>query len=248
MSDWTYPLRLGDDALIAGQWLSGWCAHAPQLEEDVALANIALDLFGQARALLTHAGELEGAGRDEDALAFLRGERELSNVLLVELPDRDFATCVARLLFFAGYTNLLYDRLCASGDPVLAGIAGKAVKETAYHLDHAVTWTLRLGDGTEESHRRMQAAVDTIWPYTHELFATDEVFAAAARDGTGADPALLRAPWLALVEPVLAEATLRRPTDGWAPAGGREGRHTETFGAQLAQMQYVHRAHPGVRW
>jgi ring-1,2-phenylacetyl-CoA epoxidase subunit PaaC len=246
-------LGLGDDALVAAQRLAQWCARAPELEEDIALTNIALDQLGVARALLSYAGELEGAGRDEDALAYLRDDREFRNVLLVELPDGDFAVAVGKLLFLAAYQRDRYERLAgplsgagserrgrSEGDGLrqgdderLAGIAAKAVKESAYHLDHGILWTLRLGDGTGESHRRMQSAVDELWPYTHELF-----------DGND-----LRGGWLATVEPVLAEATLTRPADeGWQPRGGREGRHTEHLSYLLAEMQVLHRAHPGARW
>ncbi|WNV87808.1 1,2-phenylacetyl-CoA epoxidase subunit PaaC [Umezawaea sp. Da 62-37] len=244
-ADCRYVLRLGDDALIAAQRLVQWCSRAPALEEDVALANIALDQLGQARALLTAAGDLEGLGRDEDALAFLRTEAEFGNVLLVELANGDFAFSVAKLLFFGAYQNLLYQELSTSDDPVLAGIAAKAVKETAYHVEHAALWTVRLGDGTEESHRRMQTAVDEVWPYTHELFAGDDVTAAA---GLAVPPEDLRPTWSDLVDEVLAEATLRRPADGWAPAGGRAGAHTEDFGYLVGEMQVLHRAHPGARW
>jgi len=226
-------LCLGDDALVAAQRLAQWCSRAPEMEEDVALANIALDQLGAARLLLSYAGDLEGAGRDEDALAFLRDDRELRNCLLVELPDPDFAHTIAKLLFLAAYQRLHYERLAAGPDERLASIAAKTVKESAYHLDHAMLWTLRLGDGTAESHRRMQAAVDEVWPYTHELFEDD---------------ADLRGAWLSIVEPVLAEATLDRPADGWAPTGGRSGQHTEHLSYLLAEMQVLHRAHPGARW
>lgn len=226
-------LCLGDDALVAAQRLGAWCSRAPEMEEDVALANIALDQIGAARLLLSYAGEAEGAGRDEDALAFLRTDREFHNCLLVELPDPDFAHTIAKLLFLAAYQRLNYERLAAGPDERLASIAAKAVKESAYHLDHATLWTLRLGDGTAESHARMQAAVDEVWPYTHELFEDD---------------AELRQAWLSTVEPVLAEATLARPADGWAPSGGRSGRHTEHLSYLLAEMQVLHRAHPGARW
>ncbi|GAB3465672.1 1,2-phenylacetyl-CoA epoxidase subunit PaaC [Actinophytocola sediminis] len=238
-----YVCLLGDDALIAAQRLAQWCAGAPQLEEDVALANITLDLLGQAIRLLGYAGELEGLGRDEDALAYLRDEREFCNALLVELPNGDFATTIAKLLFFATYQHLLYDQLSTVDDPVLAGVAAKAVKETRYHVDHAVTWTLRLGDGTEESHRRIQAGVDEVWPYTHELFEPWPVPA-----GRVPEPGALREPWLARIEPVLGTATLRRPADGWAPTGGRRGRHTEAFSYLITELQCVHRAHPGAHW
>ncbi len=216
-------LALGDDALIAAQRLAEWTSNAAELEEDVALANIALDLLGQARMLLSRVG-------DEDELAYGRDEREFRNVQLVELPNGDFAQTIAKLLFFSAYQQELYQSLL--GDERLGDIAGKAVKEVAYHLDHATLWTLRLGDGTAESHRRMQDAVDAVWPYTHELFEGND----------------LRAGWLAAVEPILAEATLTRPADGWAPSGGRSGVHTEHFGYLLAELQYLHRAHPGARW
>ncbi|HLL64756.1 MAG TPA: 1,2-phenylacetyl-CoA epoxidase subunit PaaC [Micromonosporaceae bacterium] len=241
-----YALRLGDDALILAQRLSWWCSRAPELESDVAFANIALDQLGVARALLSYAGE--PAGRDEDSLAYLREDREYRNCLLVELPDRDFARTVTKLLFVAAYQVPLYAGLAGSVDDRLAGVAGKAVKESAYHLEHARLWTLRLGDGTAESHRRMQAAVDELWPYTAELFEADAVTSRLATAGVGVDPAGLRPAWQASVAPVLAEATLATPTTGWAPSGGRHGRHTEELAYLLAEMQVVHRAHPGARW
>ncbi len=228
-----YVLGLGDDALVEAQRLAAWCSRAPEMEEDVALANIALDQLGAARLLLTYAGELEGRGRDEDALAYRRDDRDFRNVLLVELPDADFAVMIAKLLFLSAYQVPLYRGLSTGEDGRLAGIAGKAAKESAYHLDHGTLWTVRLGDGTEESHRRMQAAVDEVWPYTHELFDWAPE---------------LRSSWLSTVEPALAEATLRRPADGWAPSGGRAGRHTEHLSYLLAEMQVLHRAHPGAVW
>jgi ring-1,2-phenylacetyl-CoA epoxidase subunit PaaC len=234
VSQFDEVLGLADDALIAAQRLAEWSARAPELEEDVALTNIALDQLGAARMLLSYAGELERAGRDEDALAYLRDDRDFRNVLLVELPNGDFAFTIGKLLLLAAYQRERYQRLAAGDDERLAGIAGTAVKESAYHVDHATLWTLRLGDGTDESHRRMQSAVDELWPYTYELFD-------AAPD--------LRTGWLAVVEPVLAEATLTRPADGgWAPRGGREGRHTEHLSYLLGEMQVLHRAHPGASW
>jgi ring-1,2-phenylacetyl-CoA epoxidase subunit PaaC len=224
-------LRIGDDALIAAQRLAEWCSRAPEMEEDVALANIALDQLGVARLVLTYAGE--SSGRTEDDLAFLRDDHEFRNCLLVELPNGDFGRTIAKLLFLAAYQSLRYDALAAGEDERLAAIAAKAGKESAYHLDHATLWTLRLGDGTDESHERSQRAVDDLWPYTHELFDGDD----------------LRAAWLATVEPVLAEATLTRPADGgWAPTGGRSGVHTEHLSYLLAEMQVLHRAHPGAKW
>lgn len=235
-----YALRLGDDALVAAQRLAEWTTRAPEMEEDIALANIALDQLGAARLLLSYAGELEGTGRDEDALAYLRDDRQFRNCLLVELPNGDFAVTMAKLLFLAAYQLPLYTALAGCADERLAAIAGKARKESAYHLDHAALWVRRLGDGTEESHRRMQAAVDEIWPYTHELFVADST--------APVDPSTLRPQWLATVEPVLAEATLTRPADRWGPSGGREGVHTEHLSYLLAEMQVLHRAHPGARW
>ncbi|HEX8630704.1 MAG TPA: 1,2-phenylacetyl-CoA epoxidase subunit PaaC [Catenuloplanes sp.] len=243
-----YLLRLGDDALVTAQRLAQWCASAPELEEDVALANIALDQLGAARQFLSYAGELEGAGRDEDDLAYLRDDRQFRNCLLVELPDGDFACTIGRLLFLSAHQGLLYARLAESSDDRLAGIAAKTRKESEYHLDHASLWTLRLGDGTEESHRRMQAAVDRLWPYTHELFVGDALTGRLAAAGVAPGPAALRPAWLALVEPVLTQATLHRPTDGWAPGGGREGLHTEHLSYLLGELQVVHRAHPGASW
>ena len=222
----TEALELGDDALVAAQRLGEWCASAPELEEDLALANIALDQLGAARLFLSYAGEADG--RTEDDLAYLRDDRQFRNCLLVELPNGDFAVTMAKLLFLAAHQKLRYDALAAGPDARLAAIAAKTRKETAYHLDHAARWVVRLGDGTAESHRRMQDAVDALWPYTHELGE--------------------REAWLALVEPVLAEATLVRPADGWAPVGGRDGVHTEHLSYLLAEMQVVHRAHPGARW
>jgi ring-1,2-phenylacetyl-CoA epoxidase subunit PaaC len=232
MTDVAFVLALGDDALIAAQRLGEWSSRAPSIEEDIALANIALDQLGVARLLLTYAGELEGQGRDEDALAYLRDDHEFTNVHLVELDNGDFAVTMAKLLFLSAYQKPLYDELAASPDERLAGIAGKARKESAYHLDHSAQWTVRLGDGTEESHRRMQAAVDRLWPYTYELFETYDV----------------RPQWTATVEDVLARATLERPADSQAPTGGRHGVHTEAMSYLLGEMQVLHRAHPGARW
>jgi ring-1,2-phenylacetyl-CoA epoxidase subunit PaaC len=242
----TYALRLGDDALILAQRLGGWIARAPQLEEDVALANIALDLLGQARALLTYAGSFDG--RSEDDLAYLRNERDFVNLQIVEQPNGDFAVTTARQLLFSTYQLALYQRLAASTDPTLAGVAGKAVKEVAYHRDHATQWTLRLGDGTEESHRRMQAGLDRIWPYADEMFRTDAVEQELVAAGVAVDAATLRAPWLEYLDAVLAEATLSRPETWTAPGGGRRGVHTESFGYLLAEMQHLARSYPGVTW
>jgi ring-1,2-phenylacetyl-CoA epoxidase subunit PaaC len=234
-------LRYGDDALIAAQRLGEWSGHAHDLEEDIALSNIALDQLGVARLLLSTVD-------DEDRLAYLREDYEFRNCLLVELPNGDFAVTVAKLLFLSAFQHRLYGGLAGSADGSLAAIGAKAVKESRYHLDHATQWTLRLGDGTEESHRRMQRAVDEVWPYTHELFADDAAFVGAAAAGLAPLPSSLRADWLSTVEDVLGRATLKRPADGWAPTGGRMGRHTEHLSYLLGEMQVLFRAHPGAQW
>ena len=243
-----YVLGLADDALILAQRLGELVTRAPQIEEDIALANIALDLLGQARILLGHAGEVEGAGRDEDDLAFLRDEREFRNVQLVEIPGGDFADTMARQLIFAGYQYELYRGLVGSADPTLAGLAAKAVKEVAYHRDHARQWVLRLGDGTEESHRRMQAGLDRTWPYVDELFEPGPGPGLALLDGIAVDPTALRPAWESFVGDVIAEATLTTPQPTWRARGGRIGYHTEHLGHLLPEMQYLYRAHPGASW
>jgi ring-1,2-phenylacetyl-CoA epoxidase subunit PaaC len=244
-----YVLALADDSLVAAHRLGEWIASAPELEEDVALANIGLDLLGQARSLLTHAGGMEGAGRDEDALAYFRDEREFLNVHLVERPNGDFAVTMARLLLLSTYLHELWSALRASTDETLAAIAHKAVKEVDYHVDHARMWVLRLGDGTEESHRRMQAALASEWPYAEELFDDSHVDTALVESGIAVDPSSLRDRWLKRVTGVAAEATLTVPEG--APAavtGGRRGIHTEQMGYLLAEMQHLARSHPGASW
>ena len=244
----TYCLRLGDDALVLGQRLCEWAARSPTIEQDVALLNLALDDLGRARSLLTHAGQLERQGRDEDDLAFLRDEPEFRNALLMELECGDFARTMARQLLVAAYALPLWTALTRSTDDVLAGIAGKAVKEVAYHLDHARSWVIRLGDGTDESTRRMQTALDELWPYAAELFESDALLERLVARGVAADPAALELPWRATVQDVLREATLTVPQSTWRPSGGRSGRHTESFGFLLAELQHLHRSHPGARW
>ena len=246
--NWVYALRLGDDALVYAQRLGGWIAAAPQLEEDVALGNIALDQLGQARSLLTYAGQLEGAGRDEDALAYLRDERDFVNAQIFELPRGDFADTTARMLVVAAYQYELFTDLQASTDETLAAVAAKAVKEVDYHRDHATQWTLRLGDGTDESHRRMQRGLDDLWPYVAELFESDDLVRRSADQGVAVDPATLEERVLAYVDAVLAEATLERPETNVRHTGGRRGIHTESMGYLLAEMQYLARSHPGARW
>ncbi|MBA2698596.1 MAG: phenylacetate-CoA oxygenase subunit PaaC [Nocardioidaceae bacterium] len=245
---WVYVLRLADDALIYAQRLAEWIASAPQLEEDVALGNIALDQLGQARSLLTYAGAAEGAGRDEDALAYFRDERDFVNAQIFELGRGDFGFTVARMLVAAAYQWELYSRLQHSTDETLAAVAAKAVKEVDYHRDHATQWALRLGDGTEESHARLQAGLDSLWPYVAELFESDDLVASLAAGGIAVDPAELEEPTLAYVEGVLAEATLRPPQTDVRHSGGRRGVHTELMGFLLAEMQHLARSHPGARW
>jgi ring-1,2-phenylacetyl-CoA epoxidase subunit PaaC len=239
-----YALWLGDDALILAQQLGAWIAHAPELEEDVALANIALDLLGHARSLLRYAGTAHG--RSEDDLAYFRDEPEFRSAWLFEQPNGDFAHTIARQLAASGYLHALYARLQQSTDPVLAAVAAKAVKEVAYHRDHAVQWTLRLAGGTDESRRRMIAAIDDVWPYVDELFRDepliDRLGDAAVR------PSALRAPFDEAIGPVLAEAGLETPTRFTASGGGRRGEHFPNLGYLLAEMQVLARAHPGATW
>ncbi|WP_223475362.1 1,2-phenylacetyl-CoA epoxidase subunit PaaC [Oricola indica] len=242
-------LRLADDHLILGHRVSEWCGHAPMLEEDLALPNIALDLIGQSRALYTYAGEIEGRGRDEDQLAYLRLEREYRNVLLVERPNGDFAHTIARQLFFSVYMQAWWREAVGSADETLAAIAAKAVKEADYHVRHAAEWTIRLGDGTQESSRRMAAAVDALWSYTGELFETDSVTDALAGAGVAPDPAMLKAGWERVIAEVFTEATLDVPdAQAWQQTGGRRGRHGEEMGYLLADLQYIQRAYPGMTW
>ena len=243
-----YLLRLGDDRLVLGHRLSEWAGHAPILEEDIALGNIALDLLGQATLLLHLAGETEGRGRDEDALAYFREAVDFRNAQLVELPRGDFAVTMVRQLFFDVFSLYQTEALQRSAHPELAGIAAKAHKEARYHVRHSSEWVVRLGDGTAESHRRAQAAVDELWRFTGELFLTDEVDRAMLDAGIGVDLDALRARWDESVREVLAAATLAPPSGGFMARGGRQGRHTEHLGRMLAEMQIVARSHPGARW
>ena len=245
-----YLLRLGDDRLVLGHRLSEWCGHAPILEEDIALGNVALDFLGQAQALLKLAGAREGRGRDEDALAYWRDAREFRNVRLVELPRGDFAHTLVRQFLFDAFDVLLTERLAGSADAELAGVMAKAHKEARYHERHSGDWVVRLGDGTDESHRRAQRALDAVWPYAAELFEADAVDAAAVEAGVGADAAALHSEWESTVAEVVAEATLRLPALTLAlPAGrGRDGVHTEHLAELLGTMQAVARAHPGASW
>ncbi len=243
-----YVLGLADDALVLGHRLSEWSGRAPMLEEDIALSNLALDLIGQARLLYAYAGEVEGMGRDEDALAYLRDEQAYGNVLLVEQPNGDFAATMVRQLLYAAFMHPYYQALSASADRRLAEISAKAVKEMAYHVRHASEWVVRLGDGTEESRARTAAALEELWMYTGELFAMDEGERALVVAGVAVDRAAIRPRWDATVDAVLREATLKRPGERWMQSGGRSGRHTEHLGHMLAEMQVLHRAHPGATW
>lgn len=244
----TYALRLGDDSLILGQRLSEWCGHAPALEVDLSLANVALDQVGQATHFLNLAAELEGKGRDGDALAFRRDVMDFTNCLLVEQPNGDFAQTIARQLLFSHYQELLFTALTASKNATIAAIAAKAVKETAYHATLASDWVVRLGDGTEESKTRMIAGLDWMWRFADELFVMDDVDAAAVAAGVGVDKASLRAAWDARIDATLAEATLARPAPRRATTGGRVGRHSEHLGHLLSDMQFLQRAYPGATW
>ncbi|MGQ0430431.1 MAG: 1,2-phenylacetyl-CoA epoxidase subunit PaaC [Gammaproteobacteria bacterium] len=243
-----YVLRLADSNLVLAQRLGEWVGHAPALEEDLGLANVSLDLLGQARLLLAHAGELEGKGSSEDDLAYLREESEYLNLTLVEQPNGDFGQTIARQFLFDAWQLGLYDALTQSSDACLAAIAAKAIKETRYHLRYSGGWLVRLGDGTDESRHRAQQALERLWPFTHELFATDEVEREAARAGIGPEPAELEPSWLALVDEVLAQATLARPAASPFAWYGKQGRHGEHLGYLLAEMQSLHRAHPGASW
>ncbi|HEU5469836.1 MAG TPA: 1,2-phenylacetyl-CoA epoxidase subunit PaaC [Actinophytocola sp.] len=253
----TYCLMLGDDALILSQRLAEWCSRAPELEEDVALANIALDLLGQARMLLTRAGEVEGAGRDEDALAYLRDEPDFRNVRLVELdcgpgPGGDFATTIARLLVFATWRLALMTHLTNSRDPVLSAIAAKAVKELAYHRDHAAQWTLRLAGGTDYSRERMTVALATIWPHLPELFTPHPTELRLAAMDIAVNPATLKSEVDSVIGQVLTAAALDPPaTPPPAPVTnrtGRDGAHTEAMPPLLAELQHLARSLPGATW
>jgi ring-1,2-phenylacetyl-CoA epoxidase subunit PaaC len=243
-----YLVRLGDDRLVLGHRLSEWCGHGPILEEDIALANIALDLIGEATLFLKRAGEVEGAGRNEDALAYFRDAVEYRNALIAELPKGDFGFTIVRQFFFSVYSLLQMEALQRSADADVAGIAAKAVKESRYHVRHSAQWVITLGDGTAESHARAQAAVDELWRYTGELFIADDVDREAAASGVGVDPSTLEAAWRKQVDDVLARATLKVPPTGYMQRGGREGRHTEYLGHMLTEMQIVARSHPGASW
>jgi ring-1,2-phenylacetyl-CoA epoxidase subunit PaaC len=243
-----YARALGDDALVMAQRCGEWIASAPELEEDLALANIGLDLLGQATSLLRYAAELEGGGRTEDDLAFLRDADEFANLWLCELDNGDFAVSMARLLVFSTYQLALYSRLCGSTDALFAGVAAKAVKEVAYHRDHATLWVVRLGDGTHTSHLRMQAGLDHVWPFVGEIFEEDWLPAALVELGVAVRPSELEGGVRSYLRHVVDEATLSTPSVAPAAGRGRHGVHTEALTVLLTTMQQVHRSHPGVLW
>lgn len=243
-----YLQRLGDTTLVLGQRLSEWCGRGPALEEDIALTNVALDLIGQTRLWLGYAAEVEGAGRSADQLAYLRDAHQFRNLLLVEQPNGSYADTLARQFLFDTWHYFLLERLQHSTDARMAEIAAKSLKEVTYHVRRSADLVVRLGDGTEESHRRMQDAIDDLWMFTGELFESDPADAALVAQGVAVDPATLGEPWHRHVTEVLEEATLRVPADGWSQTDGRQGRHTEHLGYLLAEMQFVQRAYPCAQW
>jgi ring-1,2-phenylacetyl-CoA epoxidase subunit PaaC len=243
-----YTLRRADDALILGHRLSEWCGHAPMLEEDMALANMGLDLLGQARELYSYAAQVEGSGNDEDKLAYLRDVRQYRNLLLVEQPNGDFARTMVRQFFYAVFADLYWRAMMRSKDATLAAIAAKSEKESAYHVRHASEWILRLGDGTEESHSRAQDAIDDLWAFTGEMFAVDDGERSLIDSTIAVDPATLRPQWLKTVSGIVNEATLALPTSGWMQQGGRSGRHSEHLGHLLSELQSMQRTFPGATW
>jgi ring-1,2-phenylacetyl-CoA epoxidase subunit PaaC len=243
-----YTLRRADDALILGHRLSEWCGHAPILEEDMALTNMALDLLGQARELYSYAGAVEGKGNDEDRLAYLRDVRQYRNLLLVEQLNGDFARTMVRQFFYSAFADLYWRAMMKSGDATLAAIAAKSEKETAYHLRHSSEWMVRLGDGTAESHARAQTAIDDLWAFTGEMFEVDSGERALIEAGIAVDPAALRPQWLKTISDIVAEATLTLPKSDWMQQGGRSGRHSEHLGHLLSELQSMQRTFPGVTW
>ena len=243
-----YTLRRADDALVLGHRLSEWCGHGPMLEEDMALANMGLDLLGQARELYSYAAKAEGCDNNEDKFAYLRDVRQYRNLLLLEQPNDDFAGTMVRQFFYSAFADLYWRAMIKSRDETLAAIAAKSEKESAYHLRHSSEWIIRLGDGTEESHARTQAAIDHLWAFTGEMFAVDEAERGLINKGIAIDTAALRPLWLKTVSGVVAEATLALPTNEWMQQGGRSGRHSEHLGHLLSELQYMQRTFPGLTW
>ncbi len=243
-----YVIRLGDDSVVLGHRISEWVSYGPFLEEDIAYGNVSLDYIGRARMYYSYAAELANDGRTEDDFPYMRSDREYRNLLLMEMPRGDFAYSQVRQLFADVYATMMLPELVKSKDPTIAAVAAKAIKETKYHLRRSRDWVLRLGDGTEESHKRTQKAVDQLWGYTHELFDMDETEQLLADEGIGVDVSTLRDSWHAMVSDILTTATLTVPEDSWAVRGGRIGYHTENLGHMLTEMQIVHRSHPGCQW
>jgi ring-1,2-phenylacetyl-CoA epoxidase subunit PaaC len=243
-----YVLRRADDALILGHRLSEWCGHAPMLEEDMALSNIALDLLGQARELYSYASKVEGKDNNEDRFAYLRDVRQYRNLLLTEQPNGDFARTMVRQFFYSAFADLYWRAMMKSIDATLTAIAAKSEKESAYHLRHSSEWIVRLGDGTEESHARAQAAIDELWAFTGEMFAVDDGERGLIEAGAAFDPVGLRQQWHKTVTGVAAEATLTLPKNDWMQQGGRVGRHSEHLGHLLSELQSLQRSFPGATW
>lgn len=243
-----YALRRADDALILGHRLSEWCGHAPMLEEDMALANMGLDLLGQARELYSYAAQTEGKANDEDKFAYLRDVRQYRNLLLVEQPNGDFARTIVRQFFYAAFADLYWRGMMKSSDATLAAIAAKSEKESAYHLRHSSEWVIRLGDGTAESHARARSAIDDLWSFTGEMFEADDSERTLIQSGVAIDPPTLRAQWLKTVSTVIGEATLALPRAEWMQKGGRSGRHSEHLGHLLSELQSMQRTFPGASW
>jgi ring-1,2-phenylacetyl-CoA epoxidase subunit PaaC len=243
-----YILRRADDALILGHRLSEWCGHAPMMEEDMALANMGLDLLGQARELYSYAAKVEGGDNDEDTFAYLRDVRQYRNLLLLEQPNGDFARTMVRQFFYATFADLFWRAMMRSADPTLAAIAARSEKESAYHVRHSSEWIVRLGDGTEESHARAQEAIDLLWAFTGEMFEVDESERGLIDAGIAIDPASLRSSWLKTITGVVAEATLALPISNWMQQGGRSGRHSEHLGHLLSELQSMQRTFPGATW
>jgi len=243
-----YVLALGDDALILGQRLSQWAYKGPFLEEDIALSNISLDMFGRANLLLEYAATLKGNGTTSDELAFKRNEREFSNHILWEQPNGNLADTMGRQFFLDAFYKLFLQKLTKSKDEQLSAIAQKSIKETTYHLRHSSKWIIRLGDGTVESHAKVQSAIDNLWMFTNELFEMNEIDNEMLEQKIGVDCSKLKIEWDKIINEVLSEATLNRPEDANMPTGGRQGIHTEHLGHLLSDMQYLQRAYPDATW
>ena len=244
-----YCLRLGDNSLVLAQRLAEWGGHGPILEEDIALSNMSLDLIGQSRGFLTYAGTVEGKGRSEDDLAFMRGEREFTNFLMVEQPNGDFAATMLRSFLYGCFAYLQFRELMKSKDETISGLAGKSIKEVSYHVRHCGDWIVRLGDGTEESNRRMNDALAELWSFTNEFFENDEVITTLTKAGIGCDHAALRDEWMKMVLEIFAKATLVVPSaTSYQATGGVNGLHSEHLGRLLAEMQYLPRTFPGATW